>query len=142
METVEIVVYITIVLIIGVLIFIFIRTAGFEETYDDIRGEKPEEGIYQKVDKVGFVSELISFWQNCGLGDIDKTMTVYVKDEGDLDKAFVFSTIKKINHCNTLQSVSEDCGSKEQVVFNTPITLPHVIRLECDSSSEELIITG
>jgi hypothetical protein len=137
METVEIVVYMAAALIIGSLIYYFVGTAGFGDLFDDLMGKRSQE--FRKVDAEGFVTETLTFWQSCGLGEVSKNLTLYVTGEGEMNQSLLFSSVKKLNHCQTLQSASQGCGSIEQVSMQT-FSLPHIIRLQCNATSQMLII--
>jgi len=143
MEAVEIVVYLFVALVIGMLLLQFLTSWSVTDTFKGlhslIRGER--QPTYAEVDKDQFVMDAIHFWESCGMGEVDKTLALHVKDSGELNRTFLFEKIKQLSLCNTMQSSSEGCGNRENVIMNT-ITLPRIIRMECNSTNEVLIITG
>ncbi len=141
MQTIEIIVYLSIALIIGSLILVFLKDGGFSEFYDDLVKMHTKEPGFKKVDTNAFVGEAASFWQDCGFGEINKSLALYIEGEGVFNRSMFFSTVSKINYCDTLQSASEGCGNGENVIFEGNITLPRVVRLECDSQAKKLVIT-
>jgi hypothetical protein len=138
MEAIEIAVYLVIAVIAGSLIYYFVGTAGFQDLSEGLRNEKKVE--FRKVDTKGFIEETVFFWQSCGLGEVSKSTTLYVSGTGALNKTDLFDGVKKLNHCSTLQSSAYGCGTKEDVVMGN-FTLPHVIRLECNSTLQKLILS-
>jgi hypothetical protein len=138
METIELIIYFGIAVIVGTLLFHFIGTAGFKNLYDDLRAEKGP--VFRKVSDEQFVVEAAQFWQSCGLGEVEKTLTLYLEGEGSFNRTAFFSHAKKLNLCRTLQSAIEDCGTKEQVIM-PELTRPSVVRLTCNVTSETLVIS-
>ena len=145
MEAIEIVVYLALALMVGVLVLQFLTSWDFMDTYDRIRGMMvgDEKSEFKTVDREEFVAEAFNFWKSCGMGEVEKSLAVYVDDEGTLNAAVFFAAVKKMNLCESLQSAAQDCGSHEYVEFR-PVTidLPRVIGMECDPISEKLIIEG
>jgi hypothetical protein len=140
METVEVIVYIAIALIAGMLMLSFIRTTDFSRI--KLWPDKDAEPEFRKVDIEGFVSDAVVFWKECGLGEKDSTLRLHVSGQSQLDKSAFFSYIKKANLCSTLESAEEECGMRETVEFNSTINLPGVVRLTCNSSTQKLVIVG
>jgi hypothetical protein len=141
METIEIIIYFFVAFVIGLSIILYIKTGGFTVMYDDLRGIDSEKSEFKKVNNVTVVEEVVNFWQNCGYGEIDKTLILYIGGKGEFNKTTFFSTISKINYCDTLQSASENCGIKEDVIFEKVITLPKVARFFCNSTNKKLIVS-
>jgi hypothetical protein len=138
METVEVMIYFTIALIVGFLIYMFTASAGFEGLFSKITGEKEQE--FDKVSKEEFVKEAIRFWEGCGMGEVPDRQVFMVQGDGELNRSFVFSEVKRLNYCQTLQSTAEDCGMREDSVIAS-INLPRVVRLECDAVHKHLVIS-
>lgn len=138
MDSVEIIVFVGIAVIVGGLFIGFLADWDVNETYESLKSlfsSKEQSTEFEKVDKVGFISKLYASWEDCGLGEVNNTYTFYVKeglpkDDNTLTKEFIFSELKKINYCNTLQSFEYDCGQREDVDMED-ITLPAVVSIEC-----------
>ena len=134
MEVVEIVVYIGIAVIIGGFVLTFLLDWDVQQTYNDVKSivfkEYDAEVGYKKVDKLGFMAELHSAWQDCGFGMLNKSVSFYVSEEGELTKEELFSELKKLNYCRSLQSAEFECGTREDLEMDD-IVLPAVIKAEC-----------
>jgi hypothetical protein len=142
METLEVIAYLTVALVVGALLILFLRSIDYTAIYDKIKGSDSGDPKFEKVNKEQFVVSTLDFWESCGLGEVNRSLVLYVDDRGSLNKSYIFSQVKKINYCNTLQSVNEDCGRKEYVVFNTSVPLPALVNLKCNSISGQLEIHG
>ncbi len=144
MQTVEIVIYMVIALIVGVLTLTLVTTWDYRGIIDKMTGN--DDGIkFEKVSNADFALKAGMFWKSCGMGAVGKSASLYLEDDGsgtpmDIDEFFL--QVKRINFCNSLQSVSRGCGDIENVVFTGSYNLPHVINLECDIATRELVITG
>src|SRR5690348_16296468 len=111
METVEIIVYIGIALVIGGLILSFVAHIDPGGIYSAVRGSiSGGDNIkFQKVDEPTFATMSYQVWQQCGFGVQDKVVTLYVTGTGTLDRTALFTTYKKLNFCTTIQSGAEGC---------------------------------
>jgi len=142
MEVVEIVVYIGIAVIIGGFVLTFLLDWDVQQTYNDVKNivfkEHDAEVGYKKVDKMGFMAELHHAWQDCGFGMLNKSVSFYVSEEGELTKEELFSELKKLNYCRSLQSAEFECGTREDLEMDD-ITLPAVIKAEC--AEEKLVLS-
>lgn len=147
METIEVIVYTTIFLIVGVMTLHFIGAIDIGGIYRAMSGSIQEEKEigFKKVDKKGFVSEVINFWEHSGMCEVPDTRSMYIETNvsGDsINKSYLFEKIKLIGFCSTIQSASHDCGDREHVNFTADIDLPHVIRLECNVTEGIMKIRG
>jgi hypothetical protein len=144
METVEVIVYMVVALAIGVLMLQFLTSWDYRRPLEGIKQifSKEKKVEFKTVDSDEFVAELYNLWQTCGFGEVDKQQTLYVNDKGGLNKSMLFAKIRKLNLCNSLQSAMYSCGSLEQVKNFPNITLPHIIRVECNSTAQKITIRG
>ena len=126
-------------MIAGMMVIGFIATTDFDKTYSGFFKEKRPE--FRKVDIEGFVSDAVVFWKDCGLGERNSSLILYVNGEGQINRTVIFNLVKKVNLCNTLQSAEEECGMGEHLDLPAPIELPRVVNLRCDSSTGKLIIS-
>lgn len=142
MEVVEIVVYIGIAVIIGGFVLTFLLDWDVQQTFNDVKSivfkEHDAEVGYRKVDKMGFVAELHHAWQDCGFGMLNKSVSFYVSEEGELTKEEIFAELKKLNYCRSLQSEEFECGTREDLEMDD-VVLPAVIKAEC--SEEKLVLS-
>ncbi len=152
METVEIVIYLMAAVIIGIFILQLIQGWDVTETYEDIRSlianEKEQE--FKTVEKEDFAIEILTFWELSGMCEVNKTLSINVKENhtGDyINKTYLFDQIKFLNFCSTLQSKNESCGSLEHVSVlphagGENIDLPAIIRMSCNLTNNTMIIKG
>jgi hypothetical protein len=142
MEVVEIVVYIGIAVIIGGFVLTFLLDWDVQQTFNDVKSivfkEHDAEVSYKKVDKMGFMAELHHAWQDCGFGMLNKSVSFYVSEEGEITKEEIFTELKKLNYCRSLQSAEFECGTREDLEMDD-IDLPAVIKAEC--SEEKLMLS-
>jgi hypothetical protein len=138
METIELIIYLGIAVIVGSLLVFFIGSAGFQDLYEGIRGEKAPE--FRKVNQDEFVVEAAEFWQSCGLGTVQKNLTLYLDGQGTYNATVFFERAEKLNLCTTLQSAAQGCGTREQLVM-PELTLPRIVNLKCDVAAEQLVIS-
>jgi hypothetical protein len=134
MEVVEIVVYIGIAVLIGGFVLTFLLDWDVQDTYEDVQNivfqQYDTEVGFKKVDKLGFMAELYTAWQDCGFGMLNKSVSFYVTEEGELTKEEIFTELKKLNYCRSLQSEEFECGTREDLEMDD-IALPAVIKAEC-----------
>ena len=142
MEVVEIIVYIGIAVIVGGIVLTFLLDWDVQQTYEDVKGivfkEHDAQVGYKKVDKIGFMAELHNAWQDCGFGMLNKSVTFYVSEEGELTKEDIFIELKKLNYCRSLQSAEYECGTREDLEMDD-IDLPAVINAKCEE--EKLVLS-
>ena len=143
METVEIVVYMTVAIIVGMMLISFISDWDVTDTYVKIKNImfKEDSVEFKEVDRIGFVTEMFKFWQECGLGTKDNTVRLYINDIDDspLNKSEVFDHIEKVNLCDSLSSLENNCGSREDLNMSS-LHVPSVVKLTCNSSTRTLYV--
>lgn len=148
METVEIIIYMSIAFLVGVMILQFIGTIDVTTLYEemtDIMTGDGKETEFKQVSKEEFVTELINFWENSGMCEVQNTKSVYVQTNvtpDTLNKSYLFNKIKQIGFCSTLQSATYNCGNREHVNFTGEIDLPHVVRFACNTTEGTVRIKG
>jgi hypothetical protein len=146
METMEIVVYMGIALIIGGMLVAVIAGWDARETFQGFtRLFKDDAGVaYEKIPDDAFPREVLQTWEACGLGTTDGNRTIYVTGNvsgvGEVSKAQLFAYIKAAGICRSLQSAALGCGEREDVVFTSKAT-PAVVRIECRSATRTLVIS-
>ena len=126
MEVVEIVVFIGAAVLIGGIILGLLTSWDTRDTYEDVKKIVMEE---QRTDNL--VIAIHDFWENCGYGEIEKRMPLYLEGKGSFTKADLFAELKKINYCNVLQSADNDCGEREDIEM-PDLELPILVSLSCE----------
>ena len=143
MEAVEMIVYIGIAVLIGGVLITFLLDWDVQKTYEDVKSivfkEHDAKVGYKKVDKLGFMAELHNAWQDCGFGMLNKSVTFYVHEEGELTKEDIFTELKKLNYCRSLQSEEFECGTREDLEMDD-IPLPAVINAKCEEEKLKLTV--
>ncbi len=141
METVEIVVYIGVAVILGGLVIGFIVDIDTEGIYESVRGTFAGESSigYTSVDADEMASTAFRVWNECGLGQRDYELVVSLEGEDDLTKQRLFDWYEKFNLCHSIQSETYDCGNREDVELDD-IEPPALTSISCNSTIEKLII--
>lgn len=142
METIEVIVYLLLSVILGGLIIAFISGWDAQGTLKNMQHlfSEPSVNDYEQMTAQEFPGRVLAFWDACGKGSIEKNATFYLKDSVTINKAFLFSAVKQSNLCLSLQSVDQGCGQTEDVEMND-IQGPAIIRIECNPESKKLIIS-
>lgn len=139
MQAAEIAVFIGVAVIVSGLLLGFLTDFSFQDVYESFREIFDEEEIqtYTKVDKIGFIMEVYKTWEDCGLGEVDTKRVINIENtevnKQVLSKEFIFTELKKINYCKTLQSKEFDCGNREDLIMED-IDLPALVTLKCENS--------
>lgn len=144
METVEIIVYTSIAVLVGGLFIGFVTGFDFSGIGESLHKVffGTEERSFDKVEKDEFGHTLLSFWESCNEGGTEKNATYYVEGVGEINKSVIFTPLKKYNLCYTLQSGEEKCGVREDVVLpETAIEAPALLKATCDVDFGTLNIT-
>ncbi len=143
METMEIIIYIAIALIVGGLIIAFIAGWDARDTYSSIKrifsGSSSANADYETVKSNDLPGVVLTFWDSCGFGSVAMQKTVYVNDNVLLDNKLLFDYYKKYNVCKSIQSKLQNCGEREDVTF-AGAQGPAILNLACKDNA--LIITS
>jgi hypothetical protein len=140
METMEIIIYIGIALLVGGLIIGFLAGWDAQGTYNSVKGvfskssTSSAEKDYESIKSDDLPGVVLTFWEGCGLGSVAAQKTVYVKNDAELSKEKLFSYYKQYNVCKSIQSKEQGCGSREDVTF-AQVKGPVVLSLVCKDNS-------
>ena len=132
METVEVVVFIAVSIILGGLIIALITGWNVSRTVDMVRGlliPNKHTG-YEKVSVEDFPAMAFATWEACNEGQTSLNRTVYVTNETTLTAETLFAEYRRLNLCHSIQSAANNCGTREDVVMS-PIQGPAVLTLAC-----------
>lgn len=141
MQTIELVVYLSLALLVGLLFIGAIKNWDFIRSYNDVRKGLLGEGSdnFEKVSINNFPKAVVNLWKDCGFGELSKELVVYVEGEDSYTKEMLFSNLSKMNYCEIIQYGSFGCGTRDDIVMEA-IALPSVVKLRCDSSQRKLYI--
>ena len=141
MDTVEVVVYMSIAVIIGALVLGAIGRFSAGDAYDRIRGLfTPADAKFAKVDNETLPPLLFRTWDSCGLGTVSKNVTFQYTGP-QADAGTIFREIKRLNLCDTLSDVGQGCGTRTDLVLPGPLMDQGVYRASCDPATRKLVIT-
>ena len=139
METINVVFFLVASIIVGSMMILLISGWNYHNLYDatsNIINHKNKLENTNKVSYSQFIFVLANFGKTC-MEENTGQMILYVNDNRTITKSKIFDDVKKLSLCESLQSVSNGCGSKESIAdFN--IKLPAVIKLSCNNHIVEL----
>lgn len=138
MDTIEIVVYIAVAVIVGGLILMVTLELSGSNVYDSLRDLIVHDDVeaFAKVDNTTLPSHLFKVWKECGLGSLPLNVTIQYEG-APISKTEIFSSIKNMRLCRTLSSLSEECGNREDLVNTTPIA-SGILLIRCKPSTQQL----
>ena len=130
METIQIAIAIVIAMILAPLLIHTLKVVDFEETSENIQKTilDKQEFEFKTVNMMEFVLEVFSFWKEYQHSEGKATLTLYVDDEGYLDKTSFFSYFKENDLCRTIQSSSLGCGYREDTRIDL-MSLPRIVKV-------------
>lgn len=142
METVEVVVYLGVAVLLGGMILAFVWGWDATATYASVKRifTGDESSGFERATGAEFPHLLLSAWEACGMGAAEYNATVYISDDVTIDKAALFTAYKRASLCKTIQSASEGCGTREDVEM-TMIDGPAVVRLRCDPALQRIVVS-
>lgn len=143
METLEIIIYIVIALIVGSIFLLAVKNWNYIKEYRSIKnilgGTDDDESGLKEITKDILPQESANIWERCGFGDKELSRTFYMQGENLFTKSDFFRIIKKLGKCNILQYNLEECGTRDNVIMND-IKLPAVVKVYCDTVEKKLMI--
>ncbi len=143
MQTVEIIVFLFAAIIVGGLIILFISDIDTNEVMDVLKNAAfPEKELqYQKIESNELADIAYNLWEKCEFGSKEMSLTVFVSSGQQINKNMLFDAYKKINLCYSIQSKSQLCGNREDVIIkNDFINPPALVSLTCKTSDKTLTI--
>jgi hypothetical protein len=142
METIEVVIYIFLAVVVGGLLIGFVTGWDATQTFDAMKSlfSGDRTLVYEKVTAAQLPASALAVWEECGLGSTELKKTVYLTDTVTITKAALFETFKRSDVCKTIQSAAEGCGSKEDVNMST-LQGPAALTIRCDPATATLVIS-
>jgi len=132
MQTMEMVVYILIAVIAGGIMLKLFVDINYDESAKHVDETiRPDEEEKFQLTKKQFYPELLKRWELCGLGTINQTSSVYVKDSGNITHDDIMNYINKYNHEDLI---------KGQDLNTSVMNLPTIIQIKC--LNNRLILKG
>jgi len=147
MESVEVVVYLAIAVILGGLVIAFVAGWDAGGAYDGVKSlfgaDEPKD--YEKIESAQLSRAAVELWKACGLGSTAMNKTVYITDTGAIGKSLLFDGVKRYGLCKTLQYAAYSpggCGAADDVDWMTAATAgPTVLQLACNPASKKLVVS-
>jgi len=136
METIELLIYLGITILVGSLIVGFLTGWDFVGSYKgmkDVMMEDDELG-FEKLKPNEFAGKLQTFFTECTNRAENMTLTVYVQGDGSFNKADLFAIYKDLGWCEIIQSADQGCGAREDLSMGM-IELPKVVRASCTGTN-------
>jgi hypothetical protein len=132
MQTIEMMVYIVITILIGTMFFLAVKNWDYLKDLQKIKeGVQPKIELgYKKADNITFVKEAVLLWNSCKFGELERSTSLMLDGKGAFTIGNFFSIVKKLNECDTLQNSALECGERDDVEMNDLI-LPRVVKLRC-----------
>jgi hypothetical protein len=141
MDTVEVVVYMSIAVIIGAMVLVAVGKFSASDAYDRIRGLfDPEDTKFAQVDNETLPPLLFRTWEGCGLGTISKNVTFKYSGATPTDSVLIFREIKRLNLCDTFSDVSQTCGKRNDLVMPVPVEDGRIYTASCDPLTRKLLV--
>jgi len=136
MEVMEILIFLGFAVIVGVLMLGFIADWDYLKTYEDMKVlfREEEKLEFKKVNTIGFAKNLYTFFTECRQTGFNMSLVLYVEDNRSLTKEELFTHYKSLGWCESIQSLTYDCGVREDIIMST-IDLPKIVRINCTNST-------
>ena len=141
MQTVELIVYLGIAVVIGGLVLTFIIGIDTEDVYNALKKMlyRQEKVSYQSVTSSDLAPVIYSAWRECNYGQKDYELIISLKSGDNITKKYLFDSYRKFNLCYSIQSADNDCGNREDLILNPEnINSPALLMITCNSSTETL----
>ncbi|MGM5487506.1 MAG: hypothetical protein ACQESG_01000 [Nanobdellota archaeon] len=132
METVELVVYLMISILVAGIVLQFVISSDLVGIYEEAKPSQTQQDL-QPIEPQEFVERTMDFWVDSGMC-MKNASTVFYVEGTTVNKTVFFDVVKAMNKCDTIHSQSHDCGNNEHLKFPNQITLPSLIRVVCNSS--------
>ena len=132
MEIIEIVVYMAVAVILGGIILVLLATTSSEPVTNLLeQSMNNQQSIsFSQVNIINFYGLLIDKANSCLSTNIDN-QTLFVEEEGIINKTTFFNIIQQTSLCSTIQSQEMDCGEREDVEHFS-ITTPSIVTIICE----------
>lgn len=148
MESIEIIIFLIISIVIGVLVLNFMTNYDYSSIKTKLDNSNNDSLSFKIVDEDGFYLEILNFWDKSAMcEDLSATTTIYLKTSSliTINKEKIFDFFKSVGSCNVINSKKFECGTFEDLYFyngipNDPlddtkldkdINLPAVLRFSC-----------
>lgn len=145
MQTVELIVYLGIAVIIGGLVLAFIIGIDTEDVYNALKKMlyREEKVSYQSVDSKDLAPVIYGAWRECGYGQKDYELIISLKSGDNVTKEYLFDSYRKFNLCYSIQSEANNCGNREDLtLYPETINPPALLMITCNSSTNRINMTA
>lgn len=143
MEVIEIVVFLTITIIIGSMVILFVADIDEENMYGAFSSilYGSESTTYEQVNKEGLARAAFTTWRDCGQGAQEDELVVTYNGDDEVTRESMFEIIRKFNLCYTIQSGHDSCGTRNDVEFLDNPQPGGTVVLRCDVDDEQLKVS-
>ena len=128
---VSIMISLSVILIVMAMVIVLIQQQDFDKSERFVQQVYGEENLskFRHVDFNDFTRRLNDYWPEC-----NGTMLLYVKGEGELNKARIFAQYRNLSWCDDLQSAEHSCGVREDTTIQ-PQGLPAIVKVDCKNGT-------
>lgn len=150
METVELIVYLGIAVIIGGLVIGFIAGIDTQQIYSAIQNmfTRDETVRYTRVDHTEIAPTIYNAWRHCGYGQREYELIISLENltatDPPITKQHLFDYYYKFNLCHSIQSADyhdltdNRCGTREDMeIINDEIEAPALISIKCNPNADD-----
>ena len=131
MQTIEIMIYIAVAILIGSLTLFAIGSLDYNRQYSDFISVFRGGGAAYKIESGQFAQELAKRWEACRLGMDNLSSSVYVEDNGSLERDKIITDLKRLGKCDII-----DCWNRtNSLLLPEIIYIPKVINIRCGNST-------
>ena len=151
MQTVEIIVYMSIAVIVGGLVIGFLVGMDTQSMYSTLSGlfNREPEVRYRNLEAHEVAPAVFNLWESCGFGEFNETLIVGLTGDQDLNKTVLFQSVIRYNLCHSLQwnesvdqpEIDVRCGDRDDVELSGDISPDTLLVIQCDNTSRTINIT-
>jgi hypothetical protein len=132
METLEMMVYIAIAIIVGGTLVFVIKTVDFKGTWESyVSHYRQREAPTYKIGKDRLADEIARRWSECRMGLDERNYSVYLEDSAMITRGFVIDELQRKDHCDAI-----DCKNRSgRLIIAESIETPKIIYIKCYNES-------
>ena len=124
------------------IMYIVVYQMDFQKEVDDFQAHYDKDTNkteFMQMNFNRFIAVMTEYYAQCG-NNSGYELKIHLDAEGDLTKERIFSHLKNISWCSSIQSAEFDCGMREDISNVPNIPLPALITVNCTNNN--LYIAG